>query len=145
MLADPYQDIAIPPVAKEMDYEGELSIVIGKDLKNLSEDADVSDYILGYTVGNDLSARFWAWTKQSGGQYGYSKSFDHFGPIGPVITSPNAIGNPENLHIKTWANGEIKQDNNTNNMIFGIDTILQHLSKGMTIKRGTVIMTGTPK
>lgn len=145
MLADPYQDIPIPPVAKELDFEGELCVVIGKDLKNLSEDADVSDYILGYTAGNDVSARFWAWTKQSGGQWGHSKSFDRFGPIGPALTSPAALGDPGNLHLKTWVNGEIKQDNNTDNMIFGVAPILRHLSQGITIKKGTVIMTGTPK
>ena len=145
MLADPYQDIPVPTVANsEMDYEGELCIILGKDLKNLSNDTDISDS-LGYTVRNDVSARFWAWNKQSGTQWGYSKSFDQFGPIGPAITSPAAIGNPQKLHIKTWVNGEIKQNSNTDNMIFEITTILKHLSRGITLKKGSVIMTGTPE
>lgn len=145
MLADPYQDIPIPPVAKEMDYEGELCIVMRKDAKNLTENDNVSDYILGYAVGNDVSARFWVWPKQSGGQYGHSKSFDRFGPVGPAIVSPAAVGDAQNLHLKTWVNGQIKQDNNTDNMIFGVAALLRHLSQGITIKRGTVIMTGTPE
>lgn len=145
MLADPYQDIPIPQVAKEMDYEGELCIIIGKDAKDLTDDADVNEYILGYTVGNDVSARYWVWPKMSGGQYGHSKSFDQFGPIGPVLTSPTAIGDAQNLHLKTWVNGKIKQNNNTNNMIFGIGALLRHMSQGITLKRGTVIMTGTPE
>lgn len=146
MLADPYQDIPVPPVANaEMDYEGELSIILAKDVKDLSDDADISDYILGYTVGNDVSARFWAWNKQSGTQWGLSKSFDHFGPIGPVIASPASITNPQNLTLKTSVNGEIKQNGNTDNMIFDIATILKHASRGITLKRGSVIMTGTPE
>ncbi|EXJ67934.1 uncharacterized protein A1O5_08548 [Cladophialophora psammophila CBS 110553] len=144
VLAGPYQDIPIPLVAKDLDYEGELCVVIGKDAKNLAEDADLSEYILGYTTGNDVSARFWAWPKQSGGQYGHSKSFDQFGPIGPVITSPAALGDPQNLCLKTWVNGEIKQNNNTNNMIFDVAAVVRHMSQGITLKRGTVIMTGTP-
>ncbi|KIW95657.1 uncharacterized protein Z519_04242 [Cladophialophora bantiana CBS 173.52] len=85
VLTGPYQDIPIPLVAKELDYEGELCVVIGKNAKNLTEDDDLSEYILGYPTGNDVSARFWAWQKQSGGQYGHSKSFDQFGPIGPLL------------------------------------------------------------
>lgn len=145
MLADPYQDIPIPPVAKELDYEGELCIIIGKDVKDLPEDADPSEYILGYTVGNDVSARYWVWPKMSGGQYGHSKSFDRFGPIGPVITSPKALKDPENLSLQTRVNGEIKQNNNTNNMIFGIRALMRHITQGITLKKGTVIMTGTPE
>lgn len=146
MLADPYQNIPVPPVANgEMDYEGELCIVLGKDLKDLADDADISDYILGYTVGNDVSARFWAWNKQSGTQWGLSKSYDRFGPIGPVLASPASIGNVQRLSLKTWVNGEIRQNSNTDNMIFEITAILKHVSQGITLKKGSVIMTGTPE
>ncbi|OAG44979.1 hypothetical protein AYO21_00941 [Fonsecaea monophora] len=145
MLADPYQDIPVPPVAQsEMDYEGELCVILSKDIKDLSDDDDISDSILGYTVGNDVSARFWAWPKQSGTQWGLSKSFDHFGPIGPVIASPASIPNPQNLQLKTWVNGQIRQKGNTDNMIFDVVTILKHMSRGTTLKKGSVIMTGTP-
>lgn len=144
-LAGPFQDILVDPIAKELDYEGELSIVIGKDVKNLKETDDALDYVLGFTVGNDVSARYWQWPKMSGSQHGYAKSFDNFGPIGPVIASRTAVPDAENLRLKTWVNGDLRQDCSTDDLIFGIDAIVRHLSQGMTLRKGTVIMTGTPK
>lgn len=144
-MAGPYQDIAVDAIAKELDYEGELTVVIGKDVKNLKPTDDPLDYVLGFTVGNDVSARYWQWPHMSGSQHGYAKSFDNFGPIGPVIASRKAIPEPENLGLRTWVNGEIRQDSKTDDLIFGIDTLIRHLSQGMTLRKGTVIMTGTPK
>ena len=132
-------------IAKELDYEGELTVIIGKDVKNLRPDENPLDYVLGYTVGNDVSARYWQWPKMSGSQHGYAKSFDHFGPIGPVIASSNVIPDPERLRLKTWVNDELRQDCRTDDLIFGIAAIIRHLSQGMTLRKGTVIMTGTPK
>ncbi|KAK4893283.1 hypothetical protein LTR27_008406 [Elasticomyces elasticus] len=143
-LAGPYQDIYVDAIAKELDYEGELTVIIGKDVKNLRPDENALDYILGYTVGNDVSARYWQWPKMSGSQHGYAKSFDNFGPIGPTIVSGKVIPNAEALRLKTWVNGELRQDCKTDDLIFGITAIIQHLSQGMTLRRGTVIMTGTP-
>lgn len=144
-MTGPYDDIPINPVAQNLDYEGELSVIIGKDIKNLPDTEDPLDYVLGYTVGNDISSRHWQNAERSGGQHGYAKSFDKFAPIGPVITSPAAIKNPERLTLKTWINGELRQDGSTDDLIFGIRSIIRHLSQGMTLKRGTVIMTGTPR
>jgi len=144
-LAGPFQDIFVDPIAKELDYEGELSIVIGKDVKNLKDTDNPLDYVLGFTVGNDVSARYWQWPKMSGSQHGYAKSFDNFGPIGPVIASRTAVPDAEKLKLKTWVNGDLRQDASTDDMIFGIDAIVRHLSQGMTLRKGTVIMTGTPK
>ncbi|KAH0837094.1 hypothetical protein AYO21_04554 [Fonsecaea monophora] len=143
-LAGPFEDIPINPEAKDLDYEGELSIVIGKDAKNISEDEDPLSYVLGYTVGNDVSSRYWQAPARSGGQHGPAKSFDKFGPIGPVIASPNAVVNPEGLRLRTWVNGELRQDGNTDDLIFGIGAIIRHLARGTTVRKGTVIMTGTP-
>lgn len=117
--------------------------MIGKDIKNPSKTENVLDSVLGYTVGNDVSARYWQWPHMSGSQHGYAKCFDNFGPIGPVIASGKAISDPEALALKTWVNGELRQDCKTDDMIFGIDAIIRHLSQGMTLRRGTVIMTGT--
>ena len=144
-LAGPFQDIHVDAIAKELDYEGELSVIIGKDVKNLKPHEDPLDYVLGYTVGNDVSARYWQWPKVSGGQHGYAKSFDNFGPIGPVIASAKAVPDPENLTLKTWVNGELRQHCRTDDLIFGIACIIRHMSQGMTLRKGTVIMTGTPK
>jgi 2-keto-4-pentenoate hydratase/2-oxohepta-3-ene-1,7-dioic acid hydratase in catechol pathway len=145
VLAAPFQDIGVEAIAKELDYEGELCVIIGKDVKNLPENADPFDYILGYTVGNDVSSRYWQWTHMSGAQHGYAKSFDGFAPIGPVIASRAAVPNPDKLKLKTWVNGQLKQNNSTDNMIFGISAIIRHLSQGITLKKGTIIMTGTPE
>ena len=144
-LAGPYQDIHADAVAKELDYEGELSIVIGRDVKNLAETENPLDYVLGFTVGNDLSARYWQWPHMSGSQHGYAKSFDNFGPIGPVIASKSAITDAEKLHLKTWVNDDLRQNCRTDDLIFGIGECIRHLSQGMTLRKGTVIMTGTPK
>lgn len=128
-----------------MDYEGELSIVVGKDIKNMSEKEDPRDYVLGFTVGNDVSSRYWQMPPRSGGQHGPAKSFDKFAPIGPVIASWKSLGNPEALKLRTWVNGDLRQDGNTDDLIFGITDILRHVSRGTTIRKGTVIMTGTPR
>ena len=120
-------------------------MVIGKDMKNLEPDEDPLDYVLGYTVGNDVSARYWQWPKMSGSQHGYAKSFDNFGPIGPVVASRKAVPNPEALTLKTWVNRDLRQNCKTDDLIFGIAAILRHLSQGMTLRKGTIIMTGTPK
>ena len=144
-LAGPFQDIGVDAIAKELDYEGELCVVIGKDVKNLKPEQDPRDYVLGYTVGNDVSARYWQWPKMSGSQHGYAKSFDNFAPIGPVIASTRAVSNPESLRLKTWVNGDLRQSCKTDDLIFGIVSLIRHLSQGMTLRKGTVIMTGTPK
>lgn len=143
-LAGPSDTIDIHPEAREMlDYEGELTVVVGRDAKNVSEE-DALDYVLGYTAGNDLSARNFQVPEASGMQFGYSKSFDQFGPIGHTIVAASEIPDPQNLRLMTRVNGELKQETNTGDMIWGVRQIVCHLSRGMTLRKGTVIMTGTP-
>ncbi|OQU93763.1 hypothetical protein CLAIMM_00237 [Cladophialophora immunda] len=143
-LAGPYEDIPIDPDAKELDYEVELTVIIGRDVKNLAETEDPLEYILGCTVGNDVSARYWQTSERSAGQHGYAKSFDKFAPLGPVIASLTALGDPHKLRLRTWVNGQLRQDGSTDDMIFSIGQIVRHLSKGRTLRKGTAIMTGTP-
>ncbi len=126
-----------------LDYEGELVVVIGKDAKNVTEE-DASSYILGYAAGNDVSARNFQLPDVSGGQFCYAKSFDGFAPIGPAIVSPAEFESPIGRRITTTVNGLLKQDSNTSDMIFNVNQIISHLSRGTTLRRGTVIMTGTP-
>lgn len=126
-----------------LDYEDELVVVIGKDAKNVSEE-DASEYILGYAAGNDVSARNFQLPDVSGGQFCYAKSFDGFAPIGPAIVSPTQFANPTAIRVTTTVNGSIKQDSNTSDMIFKVNQIISHLSRGTTLRQGTVIMTGTP-
>ncbi|KAL5356332.1 hypothetical protein BJX96DRAFT_162389 [Aspergillus floccosus] len=151
-LAGPYDAIPVDKRCMELDYEGELCVIVSSDCKNfVKRTHDPLDYILGYTIGNDVSSRFWQAPPQSGNQHGYAKSFDKFAPIGPVIVSAHAIagqhrtqaGDPD-LQIRTLVNGEERQNSRTSDLLFGISDILEHLSRGTTIRRGTVIMIGTP-
>lgn len=143
-LTGPFDPVTIIKDAQsQVDYEGELTVIIGKDGKNISE-ADALDYVLGYTVGNDVSARFFQLPPNSGGQFCYGKSFDSFAPIGPCIVSPNLIPDPQKLDYVTRVNGQIRQQTSTSDMIWSVKQIIVHLSRGTTLRKGTAIMTGTP-
>jgi transcription initiation factor TFIIH subunit 2 len=131
-------------VQSQLDYEGELTVVIGRDAKNVSAE-DALDYVLGYTAGNDLSARdFQVPAKTGGGQFCYAKSFDWFAPIGPVILSSALVPDPQRLELVTRVNGEVRQKTSTGDMIWSVRQIISHLTRGTTLRAGTVIMTGTP-
>lgn len=142
--AGPYDDIHVHPDATpKLDYEGELTVVIGKDCKNISEE-EALDYVLGYTIGNDVSARNFQMPDVSGGQFCYAKSFDGFAPIGPAISMTDAIPDPQKLSFITRVNGMKRQETSTDDMIWPVSQIIAHLSRGTTIRKGTLIMTGTP-
>ncbi|KAJ0318074.1 hypothetical protein COL5a_010821 [Colletotrichum fioriniae] len=144
-LAGPLDDIKIHPDAQELlDYEGELSVVIGKDGFDISED-EALDYVLGYTVSNDVSARNLHALDVSGYQMGYAKSFDGFGPLGPSLVSPKLISDPQNLKLTTSVNGTVRQSSDTSQMIWSCRQLISFASRGRTLRRGTVIMTGTPE
>ncbi|KAL6154235.1 hypothetical protein ACJQWK_01406 [Exserohilum turcicum] len=144
-LAGPLDDIPIHASCQsQLDYEGELTIVVGRDCKNVAA-ADYASYVLGYTVGNDVSARnHQIPAGVSGGQFGYAKSFDKFCPIGPCIASTEIIPDPQKLRYWTKVNGEKRQETGTDDMIFNVGQIIEHLSRGTTLRAGTVILTGTP-
>ncbi|KAL5091553.1 hypothetical protein Trisim1_002771 [Trichoderma cf. simile WF8] len=148
-IVGPGDNIEIPKIAQDdqADYEGELVIVIGKDAKNVSVE-DAYDYVAGYTVGNDMSARKWQGNFTSNSipppQAGFSKAFDSFCPIGPCITAAHLVPNPQDLSLRTWVNGELRQDSNTSYMLFNVAQIIQFLSQGTTLYAGDVILTGTP-
>lgn len=143
-LAGPFDDVPIPAAAQDMlDYEGELTVVVGKTGKDIPESEALS-YVLGYTVGNDVSARHFQLLTTSGGQFCYAKSFDAFAPIGPLLASPNAIPDPQTLTYRTKVNGVLRQQTGTDDMVWSVKQIIAHLSRGTTLRAGTVIMTGTP-
>ncbi|RSL97805.1 hypothetical protein CDV31_012871 [Fusarium ambrosium] len=122
------------------DYEAELTVVIGKDGKDIPE-AEAMDYVLGYTCGNDVSAR----TEQfRNSQWCFSKGLDHSAPIGPVLVSPSVIQDPQALGIRATLNGATVQDSHTREMIFSVAKTIAFLSQGTTLERGTIIMMGTP-
>jgi 2-keto-4-pentenoate hydratase/2-oxohepta-3-ene-1,7-dioic acid hydratase in catechol pathway len=101
-------------------------------------------FVLGFTAGNDVSSRYWQMPERSGNQHGSAKSFDKFAPIGPVIASTKVIPDPHKLAIKSIVNGEVRQDSRTDDLIFDIPAIIRHISRGATLRKGTVVMTGTP-
>ena len=138
-------DIVIPSVCEhngpQVDYEGELAVVIGQDVRDVSEQ-DALECIAGYAVANDVSARWWQ-KKGSGGQYCRGKSFDTFCPMS-AITPRSNVSDPQALHLVTRLNEEVVQDTSTSDMIFSISYLIAELSRGMTLLEGTVLLTGTP-
>ena len=125
-----------------MDYEGELAVVIGKPARDVSE-KEALNYVLGYTVSNDISARRWQ-IQGGGGQWCRGKGFDTFCPLGPSLLTPDELGDPQKLHIQTRLNGEVMQDSNTSHMIHSVASLIAFLSQDTTLLPGTVILTGTP-
>lgn len=144
-VQNPGDPILLPTHLKsdEVDYECELAVVIGKPAKNVSK-KNALEYVLGYTCGNDVSARDWQ-IKRGGSQWCRGKSFDTFCPLGPCLVTADEIPDPNTLAIKTVVNGEVKQESNTRDMIFDIPTLIEFLSGSTTLLPGTVIMTGTPQ
>lgn len=127
-------------IVDSLDYEVELAVVIGKNARNVkAEDAD--DYILGYTILNDMSARNLQSRHQ---QWYFGKSLDDFTPIGPWIVTRDELGEKPDLGIRCYINGEERQNNTTGHMIYDIPFIIEQLSAGMTLQAGTIISTGTP-
>jgi 2-keto-4-pentenoate hydratase/2-oxohepta-3-ene-1,7-dioic acid hydratase in catechol pathway len=143
-LNNPGDPITIPRRSSQIDYEAELVVVIGRAAKNVPRERAM-DYVYGYTAGNDVSARDWQRDKDlGGGQFARGKSFDGFCPLGPAIVTAGEIPNPGNLKIRSLLNGQVMQDHTTADMIFDVPTLIESLSSTLTLRPGSVIMTGTP-
>jgi len=143
-LQDPGASIAIPSRAgtTELDYEGELVVIIGKACKDVSRERAL-EYVAGYACGNDVSARDWQ-LKKGGSQWCRGKSFDTFAPIGPCLATPDSIADPSGLGIQTTVNGRVMQDGNTRDMARDVPALIEFLSQSTTLLAGTAIFTGTP-
>jgi 2-keto-4-pentenoate hydratase/2-oxohepta-3-ene-1,7-dioic acid hydratase in catechol pathway len=126
----------------EVDYECELAVVIGRDVRNATRQ-NAFEHVLGYTCANDVSARDWQ-IKKGGGQWSRGKSFDTFCPLGPCLVTADEIGDPQKLGIRTILNGERVQDWTTGDMIFDVATLIEFLSADTMLPAGTIILTGTP-
>jgi 2-keto-4-pentenoate hydratase/2-oxohepta-3-ene-1,7-dioic acid hydratase in catechol pathway len=135
------QDILIPDSVRQLDYEGELGIMIGKTAKKVPIE-DSMNYVFGFFVGNDVSARDLQYRTT---QWLLGKTSDAFFPAGPYITTADEIPDPQNLRIMTKLNGEVRQNSNTSNMIFRCDFLVSYLSQYMTLRPGDIISTGTPE
>ena len=138
----------IPRIAQDdqTDYEGELCLVIGKDAKDVPVE-EALEYVAAYTCGNDISARkLQRDPKLAGGvpQWGFSKGFDTFAPLGPCLVRSDIIGNPAELLLKTVVDGETRQEELVEDLLFDCAYLVSYLSSGTTLRKGSVIMTGTP-
>ncbi|WP_018759566.1 fumarylacetoacetate hydrolase family protein [Paenibacillus terrigena] len=134
-------EIVVPNVTKELDYEAELVIVIGKNTKNVSRE-EALDHVFGYCAVNDLSARD---LQMRTHQWLLGKTCDDFSPLGPYLVSADEVGDPNQLFIRAIVNGEVRQNSNTSDMIFPCDEIVSYISKHMTLVPGDIILTGTPE
>lgn len=141
-LCGPFDDVVIPKNSMKTDYEAELAIVIRKKTSYVSE-AEALSYVAGYTIINDYSEREWQ-LERPAGQWDKGKSADNFAPLGPYLLTPEEIGDPQNLKIWLKVNGIIRQESNTNLMIFKIARLVSDVSQYMTLLPGDVIATGTP-
>jgi 2-keto-4-pentenoate hydratase/2-oxohepta-3-ene-1,7-dioic acid hydratase in catechol pathway len=148
-LANPGQTIKVSDYSQQMDYEIELAAVIGRTAKHVPE-AKALSYVAGYTCANDLSARdrgrrpHVADTSPFKADWVAHKSFDGSCPLGPVIVPASDIKDPQNLGLKLWVNGALKQDSNTGKMIYTLAEQIAHLSSRLTLHPGDLILTGTP-
>ncbi|XP_044759374.1 fumarylacetoacetate hydrolase domain-containing protein 2-like [Coccinella septempunctata] len=140
-ITGPYSDIKLPKISNQVDWEVELAVIIGKEAKDVPA-KEAFDYVLGYTVAQDISAR--DWQVRNGGQYLLSKSMDTFCPLGPYIVTKDEIPDPHNLNLRCWVNGVLKQDGNTRDLVHKIDKLIEHLSSVTTLYPGDLILTGTP-
>ena len=134
-------EIKCPNFVKQLDYEIELAVIIGKTCKNIDE-ISAKNYVFGYMVFNDVSARD---IQMQDKQFTRGKSFDTFAPCGPWITTLDEITDVGNLQMTTRINGQVRQNSSTNNMFINISSIVSKLSKVMTLEKGDIIATGTPE
>lgn len=140
-LAADGQTIMIPSVTEQADYEVELAVVIGRRLNSVASQ-DALAGVLGYAAANDLSARDLQFKTS---QWLLGKSLDGFLPIGPDLVTTNEVPDPQALSLRTWCNGELRQDSSTADMIFPVAELVSYISAHMTLESGDVILTGTPE
>ena len=136
----PYDDIHDPKVSEMLDYEGELTFVIGKKCRHVPKEK-ANEVIAGYTIANDVSVRDWQLRVPT---FTIGKSFDTHCPFGPAIVTPDEISDPHNLDLMTEVNGEERQKSNTKNLIFNCFDLVEHLSTAFTLEPGDLVLTGTP-
>ncbi len=134
------EPILLPRVTQRVDYEAELAVIIGKRGRSIAE-AEAMDYVAGYSIFNDISARDY---QMRTSQWTIGKTFDTFGPFGPALVTADEIADPHALALRLSIDGEVLQDSNTRELIFSIPRLIAYLSSVMTLEPGDVIATGTP-
>lgn len=142
-VAGPFDASPIPPLSAKYDWEVELGIVVGREVSYLSDVAEATDAVAGYVIANDLSEREYQ-IPGAAGQWTKGKSLPKSTPLGPWLVPADEV-DANKLQLKSWVNGEIRQDSNTSDLIFDVPTIIHHLSQYMVLEAGDVILTGTPE
>jgi 2-keto-4-pentenoate hydratase/2-oxohepta-3-ene-1,7-dioic acid hydratase in catechol pathway len=141
-LNGPNDDVVSPRGATKLDYEAELVVVIGSLARYVSEE-DALDHVAGYMVGHDVSER--AFQRERGGQFVKGKSADTFAPVGPWLVTRDSVGDIQALDVWSEVNADMRQQGNTDQMVFGVAHIVSYLSQFMTLEPGDLVFTGTPE
>lgn len=139
-VTGPTGDIHLPRASEQLDYEGELAVVIGRYCRHVPKNR-AREVIVGYTIANDVSVRDW---QRRVPTFTMGKSWDTHCPLGPCITTADEVGDPHTLDLKTWVNGELRQSSNTSQLLFNCFDLVEHLSTVFTLEPGDIISTGTP-
>lgn len=140
----PFDDVLIPRGSTKTDWEVELAVVIGRTVRYLDSPADALAHVAGFAVSNDVSERDFQLTV-SGGQWSKGKSCETFNPLGPWLVTVDEVGDPGALGLRSWVNGEPRQDSSSDDMIFDVSFLIWHLSQCTVLEAGDVINTGTPQ
>ncbi|MEU8076862.1 fumarylacetoacetate hydrolase family protein [Catellatospora citrea] len=143
-IVGPYDEVLIPRGSTTTDWEVELAVVIGRRARYLDSPAQALDHVAGYLLSNDVSERDFQ-LQQSGGQWSKGKSCETFQPLGPWLVTPDEIADVQGLGLRSWVNGEVRQDSNTKDMIFDVAFLIWHLSQYTVLDPGDVVNTGTPQ
>ncbi|HEY9333630.1 MAG TPA: fumarylacetoacetate hydrolase family protein [Kribbella sp.] len=142
-VVGPYDEVLVPRGSAKTDWEVELAVVIGKQARYVETDEDALACIAGYTVSNDVSERAFQ-IEVSGGQWSKGKCCETFNPLGPALVPADEV-DPTNLNLRSWVNGEPRQDSNTSDMIFSVAALIRDLSQYMVLSPGDIVNTGTPE
>jgi 2-keto-4-pentenoate hydratase/2-oxohepta-3-ene-1,7-dioic acid hydratase in catechol pathway len=142
-IIGPNDDVTLPPASQTTDWEVELAVVIGKQAHLLGDDVDPLEYVAGYTVANDVSERTYQ-RQHSSGQWAKGKCFPTFCPLGPALVPASEVS-PQEMAIRSWVNGEARQNSSTKDMIFSVATLVRDLSQYLRMEPGDLICTGTPE
>ncbi|MDT5023889.1 MAG: hypothetical protein QOE61_315 [Micromonosporaceae bacterium] len=143
-VVGPHDDVFVPRGSVKTDWEVELAVVIGKTARYLESPATALDHVAGYAVSNDVSERDFQ-LAVSGGQWSKGKSCETFNPLGPYLVTPDEAGDPATLGLRSWVNGEPRQDSTSGDMIFDVAYLIWHLSQFTVLEPGDLINTGTPQ
>ncbi|OZV81708.1 hypothetical protein CA850_11150 [Micromonospora echinospora] len=143
-VVGPYDEVRIPRGSTRTDWEVELAVVIGSRVRYLDSPAEALTHVAGYAVSNDVSEREYQFA-DPGGQWAKGKSCETFNPLGPWLVTPDEVGDPQALRLRSWVNGEPRQDSRTADMIFDVAFLIWHLSQFTVLEPGDVLNTGTPQ